>query len=146
MALIYKLRSTGRLSCDVSSVNNRLYATAQLKRPLERLRVSLRDSPSCRAFSSTYPSSSSIWMNRTRLCALKRSGRDSDLWPGPISIALAFDAKPKITPTCRLFHSSTLRRYDRLQVLEDAANRDRDNANTQAIFMEAQARHEVDLT
>jgi hypothetical protein len=36
----------------------------------------------------------------------------------------------------RQFHWSGLVRYDRLQNLEDAANRDRDNANAQAVFMQ----------
>jgi hypothetical protein len=34
------------------------------------------------------------------------------------------------------FHSSSAARYDRLQNLEDAANRDRDNANAQAVFLQ----------
>ena len=38
----------------------------------------------------------------------------------------------------RRFHVSTPFRYDRLQNLEDAANRDRDNANAQAVFLQAQ--------
>lgn len=37
----------------------------------------------------------------------------------------------------RRFHISTPFRYDRLQNLEDAANRDRDNANAQAVFLQA---------
>lgn len=36
----------------------------------------------------------------------------------------------------RQFHSSQSRPYDRLQNLEDAANRDRDNANAQAVFLQ----------
>src|SRR6202022_763104 len=36
----------------------------------------------------------------------------------------------------RQFHSSPSSRYDRLQNLEDAANRDRDNANAQAVFLQ----------
>ena len=36
----------------------------------------------------------------------------------------------------RRFHLSTPLRYDRLQNLEDAANRDRDNANAQAVFLQ----------
>ena len=38
--------------------------------------------------------------------------------------------------SCRQFHLSQPRAYDRLQNLEDAANRDRDNANAQAIFLQ----------
>ena len=38
--------------------------------------------------------------------------------------------------SCRQFHVSQLRSYDRFQTLEDAANRDRDNANAQAIFFQ----------
>jgi hypothetical protein len=36
----------------------------------------------------------------------------------------------------RQFHSSSCVRYDRLQSLEDAANRDRDNAHAQAVFLQ----------
>lgn len=36
----------------------------------------------------------------------------------------------------RRFHLSSPLRYDRLQNLEDAANRDRDNANAQAVFLQ----------
>lgn len=36
----------------------------------------------------------------------------------------------------RPFHVSSALCYDRLQSLEDAANRDRDNANVQAIFLQ----------
>lgn len=36
----------------------------------------------------------------------------------------------------RQFHLSSPLRYDRLQNLEDAANRDRDNANAQAVFLQ----------
>ena len=36
----------------------------------------------------------------------------------------------------RLLHYSPLARYDRLQALEDAANRDRHNANAQAVFLQ----------
>jgi hypothetical protein len=36
----------------------------------------------------------------------------------------------------RQFHPSQSRHYDRLQNLEDAANRDRDNANAQAVFLQ----------
>src|SRR5438270_13914847 len=36
----------------------------------------------------------------------------------------------------RQFHSSQSQPYDRLQNLEDAANRDRDNANAQAVFLQ----------
>ena len=36
----------------------------------------------------------------------------------------------------RQFHLSTPLCYDRLQNLEDAANRDRDNANAQAVFLQ----------
>jgi hypothetical protein len=36
----------------------------------------------------------------------------------------------------RLFHVSSAQHYDRLQNLEDAANRDRDNANAQAVFFQ----------
>ena len=43
----------------------------------------------------------------------------------------------------RQFHVSSLVSYDRLQNLEDAANRDRDNANTQAVFMQVQTSLEV---
>lgn len=46
----------------------------------------------------------------------------------------------KAVQTCgisyRHFHVSHPRAYDRLQNLEDAANRDRDNANAQAIFLQ----------
>ena len=37
---------------------------------------------------------------------------------------------------CRQFHPSQSRPYDRLQNSEDAANRDRDNANAQAVFLQ----------
>ena len=47
----------------------------------------------------------------------------------PQSLALA-------QPHSRSFHLSTSVRYDRLQNLEDAANRDRDNANAQAVFLQ----------
>lgn len=39
-------------------------------------------------------------------------------------------------PLGRPFHISYSNRYDRLQNLEDAANRDRDNANAQAVFLQ----------
>ena len=39
----------------------------------------------------------------------------------------------------RQFHSSLSQPYDRLQNLEDAANRDRDNANAQAVFLQVRA-------
>lgn len=42
----------------------------------------------------------------------------------------------KQNESVRQFHSSTSARYDRLQSLEEAANRDRDNPNTQAIFLQ----------
>ena len=46
--------------------------------------------------------------------------------------------KPRLRfPTSfRKFHTSQQWRYDRLQNLEDAANRDRDNANAQAVFLQ----------
>jgi hypothetical protein len=43
----------------------------------------------------------------------------------------------------RLFHSSLPGLYDRLQNLEDAANRDRDNANAQAVFLQVRSRWPV---
>ena len=43
---------------------------------------------------------------------------------------------PQLCLEARQFHVSSFVRYDRLQSLEEAANRDRDNANTQAIFMQ----------
>jgi hypothetical protein len=39
----------------------------------------------------------------------------------------------------RPFHTSSALCYDRLQSLEDAANRDRDNANVQAIFLQVRS-------
>jgi len=36
----------------------------------------------------------------------------------------------------RQFHCSSVARYDRLQALEDTANRDRHNANAQAVFLQ----------
>ena len=46
--------------------------------------------------------------------------------------------KPRLPflPNVRNFHTSQQWRYDRLQNLEDAANRDRDNANAQAVFLQ----------
>jgi hypothetical protein len=46
--------------------------------------------------------------------------------------------KPRLNfpASLRKFHTSPQWRYDRLQNLEDAANRDRDNANAQAVFLQ----------
>jgi hypothetical protein len=52
--------------------------------------------------------------------------------------ASSLPLKPRLSfPTSfRKFHTSQQWRYDRLQNLEDAANRDRDNANAQAVFLQ----------
>jgi len=44
-------------------------------------------------------------------------------------------------PSLRTIHSSRTSHIDRLQNLEDAANRDRGNARTQAVFLEVVVRY-----
>lgn len=43
----------------------------------------------------------------------------------------------------RQFHSTSCTWYDRLQNLEDAANRDRDNAHAQAVFLQVFNLHDL---
>jgi hypothetical protein len=87
--------------------------------------------PQVRSFSSSAPMAKSIVALNARKSLFNSVYR-------PCS-AFAISALPTINNGSRVsvrsFHLSTPRLYDRLQSLEDAANRDRDNARTQASFL-----------
>jgi hypothetical protein len=79
-----------------------------------------------------------VCINVTRKSLLNQIYRSFSILSKPI-----FDESPRSfrnlyhnRAASRRFHLSTPLRYDRLQNLEDAANRDRDNANAQAVFLQ----------
>jgi hypothetical protein len=78
------------------------------------------------------------WPNDSRKILLNQICRHHSVLSRPAIIS--FRSRPPslalAQPHSRSFHMSTSVRYDRLQNLEDAANRDRDNANAQAVFLQ----------
>jgi hypothetical protein len=78
------------------------------------------------------------WANKSRKTLLNQICRHHSVLSTPA--VKSFYRRPQslvfVQTHSRSFHLSTSVRYDRLQNLEDAANRDRDNANAQAVFLQ----------
>jgi hypothetical protein len=78
------------------------------------------------------------WANKSRKSVVNQICRHHSVLSRPA--VKSFYRRPQslvfVQPHSRSFHLSTSVRYDRLQNLEDAANRDRDNANAQAVFLQ----------
>jgi hypothetical protein len=75
--------------------------------------------------------------NSSALFLLKYVSRNHSVLSRPSFTAHSLGTLGLNTRTeVRQFHGSGFVRYDRLQNLEDAANRDRDNANAQAVLMQ----------
>ena len=75
--------------------------------------------------------------NSSASCLLKYASRNHSVLSRPSFTTHSLGTLGlKTRSEVRQFHGSGLVRYDRLQNLEDAANRDRDNANAQAVLMQ----------